>query len=157
MKSRPVGGKHASGDTRLGLTCYKECSASVCASGPGELVWGQLPAVWPSFGGRRARGPTWACRLGPAQGTVGWPCLAVLARLAIAQARPGLVLSAGGNFGSLFYSNKSSEYHPLPGLPLFLTQPSHTAFGDMCIHKTPQSPPQNTPFPRLNVEVGKMN
>ena len=34
--------------------------------------------------------------------------------------------------------------------PLFFTQPSHTLF------EAP-SPPQNTPFPGLNLKVGKMN
>ena len=30
-------------------------------------------------------------------------------------------------------------------------------FGDMYIHKTPQNPSQNTPFPGLNLKFGKMN
>ena len=37
------------------------------------------------------------------------------------------------------------------------TQPSHTPVGDMYIPKTPPTPPQNTPFPGLNLKVGKMN
>ena len=46
------------------------------------------------------------------------------------------------------------EYHPQP---LFFTQQLHTPFGDMYVHETPQFPPQNTPFPGLNLKVGKMN
>ena len=34
---------------------------------------------------------------------------------------------------------------------------SYTPFGDMYVHKTPQSPLQKTPFPGLNLKVGKMN
>ena len=45
------------------------------------------------------------------------------------------------------------EYHTQS---LFFTQPAHTPFGDIDLHKTPQSPPQNTPFPVLNLKVGKM-
>ena len=32
-----------------------------------------------------------------------------------------------------------------------------TPFWDMYIHKTDPTPPQNTPFPGLNLKVGKMN
>ena len=46
------------------------------------------------------------------------------------------------------------EYHPQPH---FFTQSCHTPFGDMYVHKTPPSPPQNTPFPGLNLKVGIMN
>ena len=46
------------------------------------------------------------------------------------------------------------EYHHKP---LFFTQPSQAPFWDMCVHKTPPTPPQNTPFPGLNLKVGKMN
>ena len=42
------------------------------------------------------------------------------------------------------------EDHPQS---LFFTQPSHTPFG----YKTHQNLPQNTPFPGLNLPVGKMN
>ena len=45
------------------------------------------------------------------------------------------------------------EYHPQL---LSFTQPSHTPFGDMYVHRTPQNPPQNTPFPGLNLKVGKL-
>ena len=41
--------------------------------------------------------------------------------------------------------------------PLFFTQPSQTPLGDMYVHKTPPIRPQNTPFPGLNLKVGKMN
>ena len=41
--------------------------------------------------------------------------------------------------------------------PLFLTQPSHTPFWDMYVHKTTETPPQSTPFPGLNLKVGKIN
>ena len=50
--------------------------------------------------------------------------------------------------------NIRPEYHPLS---LVFTQPSHTPFWDMYKHKTPPSPPQNSPFPDLNLKVGKMN
>ena len=40
---------------------------------------------------------------------------------------------------------------------MFFTQPSHTPFWDIYVHKTLPSPPQNTPFPGLNLKVGKMN
>ena len=46
------------------------------------------------------------------------------------------------------------EYHPQS---LFFTQQSDTPFRDIDAHKTPPSPPQNTPFPGLNLKVGKMN
>ena len=46
------------------------------------------------------------------------------------------------------------EYLPQP---LFFTQPSHTPFGDMRVHKTHPIPPQITPYPGLNLKVGKMN
>ena len=39
---------------------------------------------------------------------------------------------------------------------LFFTQPSHIPFKDMYLHKTPQSPPQNTPFSGLHLKVGKL-
>ena len=40
---------------------------------------------------------------------------------------------------------------------LFFTQQSQTPFWDMYIQKkTPQTPPQNTPFPGLILKVGKM-
>ena len=47
----------------------------------------------------------------------------------------------------------------LPRIPqyLFFTQQSHSPVGDMYEHKTPLSPPQNTAFPGLNLQVGKMN
>ena len=49
------------------------------------------------------------------------------------------------------------SYHILPRLwipppTLFSTQQSHTPFANMYI-----TPPQNTPFPGLNLKVGKMN
>ena len=45
----------------------------------------------------------------------------------------------------------------LPKIPHpTLNQPSHTRIWNMYIHKTPQSLPQNTPFPVLNLKVGKM-
>ena len=31
------------------------------------------------------------------------------------------------------------------------------SFGNMYVYKTPPSPPQDTPCPGLNLEVGKMN
>ena len=46
------------------------------------------------------------------------------------------------------------EYHPHP---LVFTLPSQTPFRDMNIHKTPPTPHQNTPFPGLNLKVGKIN
>ena len=49
------------------------------------------------------------------------------------------------------------EYHPQP---LFSTQPSHTPFGDMFVHKTyktPPTPPPNTHLPGLNLKVDKLN
>ena len=45
------------------------------------------------------------------------------------------------------------EYHPQF---LFFTQLSHTPCLDMYVHKIHQSPPQNTPFPGLNLKVGKL-
>ena len=45
----------------------------------------------------------------------------------------------------------------LPRVPpptLFFTQPSHTPFKDIYIHKTPWIPPQNTLFSGLNLKVG---
>ena len=44
-----------------------------------------------------------------------------------------------------------------PHQPLFFTQPSRTPFGEMYVHKTPQTPPENTPFPGLNLKVGQIN
>ena len=44
------------------------------------------------------------------------------------------------------------EYHLQS---LFFNQPLHTPFGNMYKHKTPPTPPQNTPFPGLNLKVGK--
>ena len=41
--------------------------------------------------------------------------------------------------------------------PLFFTLPSPIPFGDMYVHRTPRSQPQNTPFPGLNLKVDKMN
>ena len=61
-----------------------------------------------------------------------------------------LILPRWGNIGVLF----CPDPHPQP---LFLTLQSHTPFGDMYVHKTPQSPPQNTHFAGLNLKVGKMN
>ena len=46
------------------------------------------------------------------------------------------------------------EYHPQS---VFFTQQSHTPLGDMSVHKTNPGPPQNCPFPGLNLKVGKMN
>ena len=45
----------------------------------------------------------------------------------------------------------------IPSQPLFFTQPSQTSFRDMYLHTTPPSPPQNKPFPGLNLKAGKMN
>ena len=65
-------------------------------------------------------------------------------------AQMGLILPRWGDIGDLFCPNP----HPQP---LSLTLQSHTPFGDMYVHRTPKSPPQNTPFPSLNLKVGKMN
>ena len=46
------------------------------------------------------------------------------------------------------------EYHQQP---LFFTQPSQTPFGNIYVHKTPPTPPQNTPFPGLILKVGQTN
>ena len=40
---------------------------------------------------------------------------------------------------------------------LFFTLPSQTPFWDMYEHETLPAPPQNTPFPGLNLKVDKMN
>ena len=46
------------------------------------------------------------------------------------------------------------EYHLQP---LLFTQSLQTPFGDMYEHKTPPAAPQTTPFPGLNLKVGKLN
>ena len=46
------------------------------------------------------------------------------------------------------------EYHQQP---LFFTQLSQTPLGEMYVHKTPPTAPQNTPFPGLILRVGKTN
>ena len=46
------------------------------------------------------------------------------------------------------------EYHTQP---LFFTQQSHTPFWDIYMHKIFPTPPQYTPFPGLNLKMGKMN
>ena len=73
--------------------------------------------------------------------------------LIVQVAQMGLILP---RWGLIF-----QEYHPQS---LFFTQPSHTPVGDIYIHKTPPTPgtpsqilDQKTPFPGLNLKVGKMN
>ena len=43
-----------------------------------------------------------------------------------------------------------------PQTPILYSAVTHP-FRRLCVHKTPPSPPQNTPFPGLNLKVGKMN
>ena len=46
---------------------------------------------------------------------------------------------------------------PPPAPVLYFAITPLSKFGDMYVHKTLQIPPQNTPFPGLNLKVGKMN
>ena len=58
------------------------------------------------------------------------------------------------------FAAMGSHFAKLPRIPpptLFSTQQSHTPFANMYIQKTTPTPPQNTPFPVLNLKLGKMN
>ena len=59
--------------------------------------------------------------------------------------------SPDGSHFALLGSRFAQNTNPNP-----CSQPSHTLFGDICVHRTPLRQAQNTPFPRLNLKMGKL-